>query len=311
VLPYDETPALAARARLAARAVLGLVLEEERSARFVYEYSTAYFRQGIEGEAERKAELLSAIARESLLLVAARIELSLPRAVASSFSRVSEPEAVAVFRHAFLTFLGGSLAWDADERELFRRDLAMYLRLAAREGRVMARRPGAPPLAGAFVDRCAFLVDPSMMAQAREAAARYQVQLESCAGQALHAAFRGLHAKTAPPVSLPRPKPEPKRKQTPRPKAEEKAKRKPKPKAKPKPKRKPKLKPKAPAHPAVKARPKRTQSPPRRKPPMRPAVKARPRPKKSSPRRKPPVRANPVSRRARPPRRRPRTRPKR
>ncbi|HVB99344.1 MAG TPA: hypothetical protein VNJ12_08460 [Candidatus Dormibacteraeota bacterium] len=289
MLPYDETPALAARARLAARAVLGLVLEEERSARFVYEYSTAYFRQGIEGEAERKAELLSAIARESLLLVAARIELSLPRAVASSFSRVSEPEAVAVFRHAFLTFLGGSLAWDADERESFRRDLAMYLRLAAREGRVMARRPGAPPLAGAFVDRCAFLVDPSMMTQAREAAARYQVQLESCADQALQAAFRGLHAKTAPPVSLPRPKPEPKRQQTPRPKAEEKAKRRPKPKrkpkAKPKPKRKPKLKlkPKAPARPAVKARPKRKKTPPRRKPTRR----AKPAPRRARPEHRP------------------------
>ena len=165
----------------------------------------------------------------------------------------------------------------------------MYLRLAAREGRVMARRPGAPPLAGAFVDRCAFLVDPSMMTQAREAAARYQVQLESCADQALQAAFRGLHAKTAPPVSLPRPKPEPKRQQTPRPKAEEKAKRRPKPKrkpkAKPKPKRKPKLKlkPKAPARPAVKARPKRKKTPPRRKPTRR----AKPAPRRARPEHRP------------------------
>ncbi len=218
MLPYDETPALASRARLVARAVLGLVLEEQRAARFVYEYSTTYFRQGIAGEAEHKAELFSAIERESLLLVAARIERSLSRAVASRFSRLSETEAMAAFRRGFLTFLSGSLAWDSDERESFQRDLAMYLRLAAREARLTARRPGALPPAGAFVDRCAFLVDPSMMTQAREAAAPYQVQLESCADQALRAAFRGLRAEAATSPSRQRPKPKAKPKQKPKPK---------------------------------------------------------------------------------------------
>jgi hypothetical protein len=211
VLTYDETPALAARARIAARAVLGLVLDEQRAARFVYEYSSNYFRQGIAGEAEHKQELLSAIERESLLLIAARIERALPHAMASLFSRLSESEAVAAFRQAFLTYLGGTLAWDSDEREAFRRDLALYLRLAARENRAMMRRPGAPQVGGAFVDRCAFLVDPSMLAQAREAAARFQAQLESCADEAMRAAFRGLRAKSAAPAAprMPRPAPAP------------------------------------------------------------------------------------------------------
>ncbi|HVB33083.1 MAG TPA: hypothetical protein VNJ52_01720 [Patescibacteria group bacterium] len=271
MLPYDETPALAARARLVARAVLGLVLDEQRPARFVYEYSANYFRQGVAGEAERKAELLAAIERESLLLVSSHIERSLLGTIVSRFARLNESEAVAVFRQSFLTFLAGTLAWDRDEREAFGRDLTMYLRLAAREGRVMQRQRGAPPVAGAFVDRCAFLVDPSMLAQAREAAARYQVQLESCAGEALRAAFRGLRAKAAAPVSHPRPRPGPK------PKSKAKRKAKPKPKPKPKPKRLPRRK--------RKPRAVRRKSPPRpkRKPPRRAKTasrRARRRPKK-------------------------------
>jgi hypothetical protein len=195
VLPVDETQALAARARTVARAVVGLVLEEERAAGFVQRYTLDFRRLGVAGEAEHKAELLAAIERESLLLVAARIERTLPHAAGSRFSRQSEAEAVAGFRQAFLTFLGGSLAWDNQEREAFRRDLGMYLRLAAREGEVMGRRWSQAPAAGAFVDRCAFLIDPSMMGQAREAAARYQAELESCADEAVRAAFRGFRPR--------------------------------------------------------------------------------------------------------------------
>jgi hypothetical protein len=179
--------------------VLGLVLDEERAARFVYSYTSEYARQGIAGEAERKAELLAAIERESLLLVAARIEQTLPQVVRARFSPQAESEAVARFQEAFLTFWGGSLAWASDERASFRRDLAVYLRVAARQIPSLGSRPGKTPAAGPFVDRCAFLIDPSMMTQARESAGRYQVELESCADQAVRAAFRGLRRpKTTP-----------------------------------------------------------------------------------------------------------------
>lgn len=192
VFRTDEAQTLAGRARLVARAVVGLVLDEERAARFVYFYTTEFQRQGIAGEAERKAEFLAAIERESLLLVAARIERTLPQLIGARFSRPAVGDAVAGFRQAFLTFLGGSLAWDNEERESFRRDLTMYMRLAEREGRRLGPRRGKAPAAGAFVDRCAFLIDPSMMMQAREASGRYQIELESCADEAVRAAFRGL-----------------------------------------------------------------------------------------------------------------------
>ncbi len=224
MLAADEAHALAARARLVARAVVGLVFEEQRAARFVHAYCSDYRRPGLAGEAERKAEFLGAIERESLLLVAARIEHTLPPLVGSRFSSLGQSEVAARFREAYLTFLGGSLAWDGEERESFRKDLAMYLRLASREaGALEPRAParlggsrGMPasadsaPAAGAFVDRCAFLVDPSMLVQAREAAARYQAELESCADEAVRAAFRGLRASASrarPRRSSPRRKP--------------------------------------------------------------------------------------------------------
>lgn len=201
VLAADEAHALAARARLVARAVVGLVFDEQRAARFVHAYCSDYRRPGLAGEAERKTEFLGAIERESLLLVAARIERTLPQVVGPRFSGLGQSEAAARFREAYLAFLGGSLAWDGDERESFRKDLAMYLRLASRNAGAPAPRPSHPVTAspdpapaGAFVDRCAFLVDPSMLVQAREAAARYQAELESCADEAVRAAFRGLRA---------------------------------------------------------------------------------------------------------------------
>lgn len=286
MLSADETQALAARARTAARAVVGLVLEEERAARFVHAYTFDYRRLGITGEAEHKAELLSAIERESLLLVAAYIERTLPRAAGARFSRQAEAEAVAGFRQAFLTFLGGSLAWDNDEREAFRRDLGMYLRLAAREGRGMGQRRGQAPAIGAFVDRCAFLVDPSMMAQAREAAARYQAELESCADQALRAAFRGFRPRAA---ATPRParvpNRAPRRQSAPRPKSA--ARRKSAPKRASRAKAVPRRKPARRAKPASRRLKKRGGTSPRRKETSRrktaPTGKSRPR-RKSPPR---------------------------
>lgn len=259
-----------------AKAVLGLLLEEQRASHFVYDYSSTYFRQGIAGEAEHKAELFSAIERESLLLIAARIEHELPHAIVSLFSRMSEPEAIAVFRQAFLTYLGGTLAWDSDEREAFRKDLAMYQRLAAREGRAMVRRPGTAQFGGAFVDRCAFLLDPSMLAQAREAAARFQVQLENCAGEALRAAFGRFRARPAPalrrmpnpaPESRPKPRSQPERKSVLR----QPARPEPKPKLKPKLRTKAKAKP----NPKLRAKPKRKPRPKSKPPKSKPKLKPR------------------------------------
>ncbi len=253
MLIADETQLLAARARTAARAVVGLVLEEERAARFLQRYVADYQRQGVLGEAEQKAELLSAVERESLLLVASCIERDLPRATRARIPRHAQAGAVTGFRQAFLTFLGGSLAWDGDERESFRRDLAMYVRLAEREADRVGTRPGHAPAAGAFVDRCAFLLDPSMMTQAREAAARYQAQLEFCAQDALQAAFRSAPKPvpaTAASLSAP---PRPARARTSVSRAKTRPRKKPKSKPRPKSKR------------AIKHRPKPSRSPRRRK----------------------------------------------
>ncbi len=292
MLPADETQALASRARIVARAVVGLVLDEQRAARFVQAYSSEYGRLGIAGEAEHKAEFLGAIERESLLLVAARIERTLPQVVGSRFSRQAQSEGVAGFREAFLTFLGGSLAWDYTEREAFRRDLSIYLRLAEREGRVLGPRRRQAPAAGAFVDRCAFLIDPSMMAQAREAASRYQAELVSCADQAVRAAFRGLRARPVPSPSRPRisgfreerpisrPPSQPRRKAV---KPSPKKKRTTPPRAKPAQRRKPPRRPKA--QPVRKAAPQRPspalrKAAPRRKPVRRVHRSAPKRPKR-------------------------------
>jgi hypothetical protein len=84
-----------------------------------------------------------------------------------------------------MTALGRSLEWPpaefTAEQEAFNRDLLMYRRWVER-----APFPGVLPTQAQispFCDRCALLLDPSMMPEAREAAAGFEKEVVATAAR--------------------------------------------------------------------------------------------------------------------------------
>lgn len=148
---------------------------------FVRGYAERHDRRKVTANPERLREMESTISREALLLIAAEVRRLLPRAFELSRNGGSEDLALCdIFYSEFLESLGRALEWPSAEAETeaqtFRRDLGMYTKWRARNPKLralsMASVEGAP-----FPDRCAILLDPAMMEQARRAAATFQTDL--------------------------------------------------------------------------------------------------------------------------------------
>lgn len=155
---------------------------------FAKSYARRHGRVGVVDEPERVRELESTLGREAVLVMVAEVHRLLPAALGARKGRPLEAEEAAfaqMFWPEFMTALGRVLEWPAaefiDEREALERDLLMYRRWTER-----APFPGAPvPQSGIspFYDRCALLLDPSMMEEARHAAAEFEKELVSAAAQ--------------------------------------------------------------------------------------------------------------------------------
>jgi hypothetical protein len=152
-------------------------------AHFVHSYAQRHNRPGLLGGPERMRELESTIGRETLLVMAADVRHRVAR-VFSSGSRGASGSEEAAFSEAFfaefLAALCRALVSSPEEARTetvaFRRDLAMYQRWSHRPGAgEQSRRANA--LRSPFPDRCALLLDPSMMETARRAAADFETEI--------------------------------------------------------------------------------------------------------------------------------------
>jgi hypothetical protein len=157
-------------------------------ASFAQSYSRRHGREGVIDEPSRVKELESTMGRETVLVMVAEVYRLLPGLLGARKGRPLEPEEAAfaeMFWPEFMTALGRSLEWpQADftaEQEAFNRDLLMYRRWAER-----APFPGAltsQAQVSPFYDRCALLLDPSMMPEAREAAAEFEKEVIATAAR--------------------------------------------------------------------------------------------------------------------------------
>jgi hypothetical protein len=126
--------------------------------------------------------------REAVLVMVAEVYRLLPGALGARKGRPLEPEEAAfaeMFWPEFLSALGRALEWPAAEftaeREALDRDLLMYRRWTERAtfpGEVPAQTHVSP-----FYDRCALLLDPSMMEEARHAAAEFEKEVVDAAAR--------------------------------------------------------------------------------------------------------------------------------
>jgi hypothetical protein len=126
----------------------------------------------------------------------AQVYRLLPSALGARKGQPLNPEQAAfahLFWPEFMTALGRALDWRADEaaseRESFDRDLLMYRHWSER-----VPFPGTA-IASPFLDRCALLLDPSTMEEARVAAAEFEKQLVHAAAHILSQLGRASEVK--------------------------------------------------------------------------------------------------------------------
>jgi hypothetical protein len=209
-MPYRPRE-LVVRAREAAALLLATLDRDEIVARFLDLYAAEHRRAGRADQPGRYREQLETIRREAVLAMVMRIEAALPirlkvsvavRGVKPSKKRTGARRArpgrtkrqtlelaiplLDLFREEFFVALGEALDWSDQDAEAFWGDLELYGKLSGREPR---RRHGRAAASGPFVDRVGLLLDPSLMEQARRAAGRLQLELNSAADRVLRKVF--------------------------------------------------------------------------------------------------------------------------
>ena len=210
------------RAREAAILLLRTIDRNETVQRFLDMYAAQYRRPGRADQPGHYREQLETIRREAILAMVLRIEGALPKRLnvhvnvrsarpakksakgkkgkkttAKKPNRTGLDLAIPLldlFREEFFVALGQAMEWDDDDAQEFWRDLELYETLSA----IAAQKPAArkpvlrglaPAASGPFVDRVGFLLDPSLMDQARREAAKFLAEINSIADQVLRKAF--------------------------------------------------------------------------------------------------------------------------
>lgn len=212
-MPYRPRE-LAVRAREAAALLLSVLDRDEMVPRFLDMYAAEYRRPGRADQPAHYHEQLDTIRREAILAMVVRTEGLLPKRLkvrislrpakrrkpskkgkrrAKKLKSSSLDLAIPLldlFREEFFVALGQALNWSDDDAQDFWRDLDVYESLsAADQPRAKSRRTSAAPVSGPFVDRVALLLDPSLMEQARRAAGKFQLELNSLADRVLRKVF--------------------------------------------------------------------------------------------------------------------------
>jgi hypothetical protein len=146
---------------------------------FLETYAEQFDRPEATAHPERRRELETMLDREMLLAMTARVALTSEiNARARRAPRTSKNDPAAFLRE-LLAAIAKESNWTAGDAMEFRGDLEIYRRLTAVAAARAAQTRSRIVPAGPFVDRCAILLDPSMIENASRAAGKLLLQLES------------------------------------------------------------------------------------------------------------------------------------
>lgn len=208
---------LALRAREAATVLLRTLDQNEMVPRFLDMYAAEYRRPGRADQPGHYRDQLETIRREAILAMVQRLESALPKRLKVhvpvrppkrgtkstrkkklSHKKKNAPRRLAggrgwdfaipvldLFREEFFVALGQALNWTEDDANEFWRDLELYEKLSESEHQRRLKRKASPIAAGPFVDRVAFLLDPSLMEQARRSASKFHRELDAASDRVL------------------------------------------------------------------------------------------------------------------------------
>jgi hypothetical protein len=223
-MPYRPRE-LVIRAREAAILLLRTIDRNETVQRFLDLYAAQYRRPGRADQPWLYREQVETIRRESILAMVLHIESVLPKRLSvqvmvgtaraasakskrkgakrrKKSTKKAKPSRgglklaiplLDLFREEFFVSLGQALEWTDEDAHLFWNDLELYETLSAaaakRPTKKIAGRSQSTSAGGPFVDRVGFLLDPSLMEQARREAAKFQIELHGLADQVLRKSF--------------------------------------------------------------------------------------------------------------------------
>lgn len=181
-------------AQQTANTLIGVLEHKGLVARFVEGYIESAKRPELKANTEQYGETLGALQREALLFMLLHAETVLPRYLPKPKRRTAnhlhETQALKIFRESLLEELARTYRWNPNEVFEFRRDLAIYESLTARQATVPRTERRQSEAGGPFADRCALLLDPSMLERARAASNRFRVPLMRLATRALREVFQ-------------------------------------------------------------------------------------------------------------------------
>jgi hypothetical protein len=202
---------LVIRAREAATLLLRTLDQNEMVPRFLDMYAAEHRRPGRADHPAHYREQLETIRREAILAMVLRVEAALPRRLKVRVpvrttqrkkhkkrrtKRRSEQltrrkggwefaiPVLDLFREEFFVNLGQALHWTQQDANEFWRDLELYEKLEPGERRRSARN-SRTATSSPFADRVGFVLDPSLIDQARRDANRFQAELDAAADRVL------------------------------------------------------------------------------------------------------------------------------
>lgn len=210
---------LARQGRETAFRLLAAFERERLVASFVEEYVRQHHRRKLKASPARHGELLTMLTRESLVAAAARMNAELSRRLESPArgkQGANRATAIDAFEQAFVEAIAAALRWTPGDAAEFARDIALYGRISAftepppgpaahtgRKASAGSSRPfntGGPALTfrtmrnplprSPFPDRCAMLLDPSLMERARAAASVFYATLDRLVSKTIAETFR-------------------------------------------------------------------------------------------------------------------------
>lgn len=165
-------------------------LQRERIVpRFVDSYVVEHGRHGLQVHAALYRDLLSLLQREALIAASVHaigIVTSDFQPTAKSKPRPMAKKDATAYRRKYLGALARYQKWSMGDTLDFQRDFQIYEELIARSASGRKRKP-FEAANHPFVDRCAFLLDSSLLEKARVAASGALTRLEELTEQVVTA----------------------------------------------------------------------------------------------------------------------------
>jgi len=170
-----------------ARRIVAEVTRAKLASAFLDSYAREFSRADVVAHQENRREVEAVLNREILLAIAARIALTLeerhaPRR-ARRRTRPSTQWNVGTFIRELAAAVAHESGWTLGDSVEFQSDLQIYISLSKAPTPVRSA-PGriqGTPHRSPFVDRCAIVLDPSMLENASRAAAKLLPRIEALA----------------------------------------------------------------------------------------------------------------------------------